>query len=337
MTSRIPVSILDFCPVREGETPRESFEQLEHLAVRAEELGYKRFWLAEHHGAEAIASAATSVVISHIASKTKRIRLGAGGIMLPNHAPLVVAEQFGTLASLHPDRIDLGLGRAVGAAPGKEELMARVLRLEPDAREGYASDIRELQSYFRKPSPEQPFVAVPGSGIDMPLWLLGSSTFSAAEAGTLGLPFVFATHIAPKVAGAALDQYRSNFRPSEVLDRPHVMVCVLVLIADTDEMARYLMSSLQLSILRPIRGTMGPLQRPVQDLEAVTTEDERAALTRMLPFAVFGSRKRVFRKLDQLIAQTAMNELMVLTLVYDQAARHRSFQILAQYDGFVLG
>ncbi len=220
MTSRIPVSILDFCPVREGETPRESFEQLEHLAVRAEELGYKRFWLTEHHGAETFASAATSVVISHIASKTKRIRVGAGGIMLPNHAPLVVAEQFGTLASLHPDRIDLGLGRAVGAAPGKEELMARVLRLEPDAREGYASDIRELQSYFRKPSPEQPLVAVPGSGIDMPLWLLGSSTFSAAEAGTLGLPFVFATHIAPKVAGAALDQYRSNFSPSEVLGRP---------------------------------------------------------------------------------------------------------------------
>ena len=337
MASRIPVSILDFCPVLEGETPRESFEQLTHLATLAEGLGYKRFWLAEHHGAQTVASAATSVVISHIASKTRSIRVGAGGIMLPNHAPLVVAEQFGTLASLHPDRIDLGLGRAVGAAPGQEQLMARALRLEADARERYVADVRELQSYFRAPDAEQPLIAVPGSGIDMPLWLLGSSTFSAAEAGTLGLPFVFATHIAPKAASAALEKYRSNFRSSDVLDRPYVMVCVFVIAADTDEMAQYLMTSLQLMILRRVRGTMGPLQRPVQNLESVTTEEERAALAQMLPLAVVGSRKKVFDELGRLVAHTAPDELMVLTIVHDQAARHRSFEILTEYDGFALG
>jgi luciferase family oxidoreductase group 1 len=337
MASRIPLSILDFCPVLEGETPRESFEQLTHLAIFAEQLGYNRLWVAEHHGAQTVASAATSVVISHIASKTKNMRIGAGGVMLPNHAPLVVAEQFGTLASLHPDRIDLGLGRAVGAAPGQEQLMARALRLEPDARERYVADIRELQSYFRKPDPEQALIAVPGSGVDVPLWLLGSSTFSAAEAATLGLPFVFATHIAPKAAIAALEKYRSDFCSSDVLDRPHVMVCALVIAADTDEMAQYLMTSLQLMLLRRVRGTRGPLQRPVDDLKSVTTEEERAALAQMLPLAVVGSRRKVFEELKQLIAHTAADELMVLTIVYDQAARHRSFQILAEYDGFALG
>ena len=336
MASRIPVSILDFCPVLEGESPRESFEQLAHLATRAEELGYKRFWVAEHHGAQTVASAATSVVISHIASKTKTIRVGAGGIMLPNHAPLVVAEQFGTLASLHPDRIDLGLGRAVGASPGREELMARALRLEPDARERYVSDIRELQSYFRGPDAEQSFVAVPGSGIDVPLWLLGSSTFSAAEAGALGLPFVFATQIAPNAVAAALEKYRSSFRPSGALSRPHVMVCVFVIAADEEETGQYLLTSLQLAMLGRLRGQMGPLQRPVQSLEGVSTEEERTALARLVPLAVVGSRKKVFEELDRLIAHTAADELMVLTLVYDQAARYRSFQILAEYDGFAL-
>jgi luciferase family oxidoreductase group 1 len=264
------------------------------------------------------------------------MRIGAGGIMLPNHAPLVVAEQFGTLVALHPDRIDLGLGRSTGVAPGKEEVMARALRLEPDARERYVSDIRELQSYFRKPEAGQPVVAVPGSGADVPLWLLGSSTFSAAEAAKLGLPFVFATHIGPKVTGSALETYRSSFQPSDALDRPHVMVCVLAIVADTDDMARYLMTSLQFWLLRRIRETVGPLQRPVQDLDAVTTQEERSALAMMLPPTLAGARNKVFGELDRLIADTAADELMVLTLVYDQAARYRSFQILAEYDGFAL-
>jgi luciferase family oxidoreductase group 1 len=255
--------------------------------------------------------------------------------MLPNHAPLVVAEQFGTLASLHPGRIDLGLGRAVGATPGKEEALARALRLAPDARERYAFDVRELQSYFRQP--EQEICAVPGSGLNVPLWLLGSSTFSAEEAGKLGLPFVFATQIAPKLAGPALETYRSNFRPSDSLQRPYTMICVFVIAADTDETAQYLLTSLQITMLERLRGKPGPLKRPVQGFHAMATEEGRALAARLLPLAVVGSRAKVSGELDRLIAETAADELIVLTLVYDQAERHRSFQILAEHKAFALG
>jgi luciferase family oxidoreductase group 1 len=337
MASKIPVSILDFCPVLEGETPREALEQAMRLAIHAENLGYKRFWVAEHHCASTVASSATPVVISHIASNTKTIRVGAGGVMLPNHAPLIVAEQFGTLASLHPGRIDLGLGRAVGATPGKEEAMARALRLAPDARERYVSDVRELQSYFRQPEPEQEICAVPGSGLNVPLWLLGSSTFSAEEAGKLGLPFVFATQIAPKLAGPALEGYRSNFRPSDSLQRPYAMICVFVIAADTDEAAQYLLTSLQITMLERLRGKPGPLKRPVQSFHTVTTEEGRALAARLIPLAVVGSGATVCGELDRLIAETAADELIVLTLVYDQAARQRSFEILAEHKAFALG
>jgi luciferase family oxidoreductase group 1 len=337
MTSKIPISILDFCPVLAGETAREALQQATGLARRAETLGYKRFWVAEHHGAPTVASSATPVVISHIANATKTIRVGAGGVMLPNHAPLVVAEQFGTLASLHPDRIDLGLGRAVGGAPGREETMARALRLAPDARARYPSDVRELQSYFRDDQPEHEIRAVPGSGLNVPLWLLGSSTFSAAEAGTLGLPFVFATQIAPQVVGPALESYRSNFRPSEALERPYAMICAFVIAADTDEMARHHFSSLQITMIERVRGNMGPLRRPVSSLDSVSTPDERKALERFLPLAVVGSRAKVFAELDRLIAETTADELIVLTLVHDQDVRQRSFEILAQHDAFALG
>jgi luciferase family oxidoreductase group 1 len=337
MTSKIPISILDFCPVLVDETPREALQQATRLAARAETLGYKRFWVAEHHGAPTVASSATAVVISHIANATKTIRVGAGGVMLPNHAPLVVAEQFGTLASLHPDRIDLGLGRAVGGAPGKEETMARALRLAPEARARYPSDVRELQSYFREPQAGQEICAIPGSGLNVPLWLLGSSTFSATEAGTLGLPFVFATQIAPQVAGPALESYRSNFGPSDALERPYAMICALVIAADTDEMAQYHFSSLQITMIERVRGNMGPLRRPVPSLDSVSTPDERKALERFLPHVVVGSRAKVFGELDRLISETAADELMALTLVHDQVARHRSFEILAEHDAFALG
>ncbi len=337
MTSKIPISILDFCPILVDETPRESLQQATQLAARVEKLGYKRFWVAEHHGAATVASSATSVVISHIASNTKTIRVGAGGVMLPNHAPLVVAEQFGTLASLHPDRIDLGLGRAVGGTPGKEETMARALRLAPDARARYPSDVRELQSYFLKPQPGQEICAIPGSGLNVPLWLLGSSTFSAGEAGELGLPFVFATQIAPHVARPALENYRSNFRRSDALERPYAMICVFIIAADTDEQAQYLLSSLQITMLERLRGQPGPLRRPVKSLEAASTPEERTALERFIPLAVVGSRDKVFGKLDALIAETAADELIVLTLVHDQAARYRSFEILAEHGAFALG
>jgi luciferase family oxidoreductase group 1 len=337
ITSKIPISILDFCPILVDETPREALQQATNLAARAEKLGYKRFWVAEHHGAQTVASSATSVVISHIASNTSTIRVGAGGVMLPNHAPLVVAEQFGTLASLHPGRIDLGLGRAVGGTPGKEETMARALRLAPEARARYVSDVRELQYYFREPQPDQEIRAVPGSGLDIPLWLLGSSTFSATEAGTLGLPFVFATQIAPHLVGQALESYRANFRPSDALDRPYAMVCALVIAADTDDTARFLLSSLQLTMIERLRGKLGPLRRPVQSLDEVSTPEERTALERFLPLAIVGDRQKVFDRLDALIAETAADELIVLTLIHDQDARHRSFEILAEHGAFALG
>jgi luciferase family oxidoreductase group 1 len=331
----IPISILDFCPVLEGETPREALEQATRLAAHAEKLGYRRFWVAEHHGVPMFASSATAVIISHIASNTRTIRVGAGGIILPNHTPLVVAEQFGTLASLHPDRIDLGLGRA--GSREKEAPMIRALRLTHDARERYPSDVAELQSYFRSPVPGQEVCAIPGSGMNVPLWLLGSSSFSAAEAGKLGLPFAFATQFAPHAVGAALEKYRFDFRPSDTLKCPYAMISVLVIAADTDDTAKYLFSSTQITLIECVRGKFLPLQRPVRSLEAVSTEKERSVLERFLPLAIVGSREKVYRELDRLIAETAADELMVLTPIYDQTARFRSFEILAQHEAFVLG
>jgi luciferase family oxidoreductase group 1 len=337
--SQIPISVLDFCPVREGETPREALLQATALAAHVEALGYHRFWVAEHHNAPMVTSAATPVVISHIANNTTSIRVGSGGVMLPNHSPLIVAEQFGTLASLHPDRIDLGLGRAIGA-PGDEAAMAQALRRAPDARERYPSDVRELQAYFRTPDTPQAIRAIPGSGLQVPIWLLGSSTFSAAEAGTLGLPFVFATHIAPRLAGEALTAYRSNFQPSEQLARPYAGICVIVVAADDDETAQQLFTSVQLMILNRIRGNPGLmqlLQRPVPDIEAVSTAEERAGLAKALPLAVVGSPTRVFGELDRLITETAADEVMVLSLIHDQTARRRNFEILARHPAFGLG
>jgi luciferase family oxidoreductase group 1 len=333
--SRIPISVLDFCPIREDETPREALLQATELAAHVEALGYHRFWVAEHHNAQMVASAATPVVISHIAGNTRSIRVGSGGVMLPNHPPLVVAEQFGTLASLHPDRIDLGLGRAIGA-PGDEAAMAQALRRAPDARERYPSDIRELQAYFRATETAQAIRAIPGSGLQVPIWLLGSSTFSATEAGTLGLPFVFATHIAPHLAGEAVTAYRSNFRPSDQLAEPYAAICVVAAAADDEETARHVFTSVQLMLLNRIRGKQGLLQRPVPDIETVSTAEERAGLAKAFPLAVVGSPARVYAELDRLIAETAADELMVLSLIHDQAARRRNFEILAQHPRFGL-
>jgi luciferase family oxidoreductase group 1 len=260
--------------------------------------------------------------------------------MLPNHVPLIVAEQFGTLASLYPDRIDLGLGRSAGSAVTQEDVMRRLLRLAPEARERYPADVQELQSYFRAPASTQDIRVVPGSGLQIPLWLLGSSTFSATEAGRLGLPFVFATHIAPHLASEALLAYRSNFQPSGQLDRPYAAICVIIVAADDDDMARSLFTSLQLVMLSRLRGGSGLgelLQPPVASVEAVATSEERAGLAKALPLAVVGSPKRVYNELDRLIAETDADELMVLTLIHDQAARRRNFEILAQHHAFALG
>ena len=223
MRLQIPFSVVDFSILRLGETPREALQQTVDLARHVEALGFKRFWLTEHHGVLSSASAATSVVIGHVAGKTSVIRVGSGGVMLPNHPPLVIAEQFGTLASLYPDRIDLGLGRAAGGHDG----VLRALRVGPAARDRFPSDVRELQFFFREPTPDQKVHAVPGAGLSVPIWLLGSSTFSAEQAGALGLPFAFATHIGPDAVGAAIEIYRSSFKASEVLARPYVMNTVL--------------------------------------------------------------------------------------------------------------
>jgi luciferase family oxidoreductase group 1 len=329
----IPISVLDFCPVREGETPREALLQATALAAHVEALGYKRFWVAEHHNAPLVASSSPPVVVAHIAASTSAIRVGSGGVMLPNHVPLVIAEQFGTLASLHPGRIDLGLGRASGAI-GDEAVMAQVLRRSSDARERYPSDVRELQSYFR--SPVAAIAAVPGSGLGVPLWLLGSSTFSATEAGALGLPFVFAAHIAPHLAGEALAAYRSNFRPSDQLARPYAAICIVAGAADDDEAARHVFTSCQQMLLGRIRGKPGLLQPAVADIAAVSSAEERAGLAKALSLAIVGSPARVAAGLDRLIAETAADELLVLSLIHDQTARRRSFEILAQQPAFAL-
>jgi len=335
--TRIPISVLDFCPIREGETPREALLQATELAAHVEALGYHRFWVAEHHNAPMVASSAAPVVISHIAAHTRRIRVGSGGVMLPNHVPLIVAEQFGTLASLYPDRIDLGLGRSAGSAVTQEDVMRRLLRLAPEARERYPADVQELQSYFRAPASTQDIRVVPGSGLRIPLWLLGSSTFSATEAGRLGLPFVFATHIAPHLASEALLAYRSNFQRSEQLEQPYAAICVIAVAADDDDTARFLFTSLQLIMLARVRGLQGQMPPPVPSIEEVATPEERAGIAKALPLAIVGSSARVTNELNRLIAETNPDELMVLTLVHDQTARRRSFEILAQHEAFALG
>ena len=335
MRLQIPFSVVDFSTLRLGETPREALQQTVDLARHVEALGFKRFWLTEHHGVLSSASAATSVVIGHVAGKTSVIRVGSGGVMLPNHPPLVIAEQFGTLASLYPDRIDLGLGRAAGGHDG----VLRALRVGPAARDRFPSDVRELQFFFREPTPDQKIHAVPGAGLSVPIWLLGSSTFSAEQAGALGLPFAFATHIGPDAVGAAIEIYRSSFKASEVLARSYVMITVLVIAAETDEAARHLFTSIQQIVLTMLRGDMaGPLPPPVHDLGAIAIPQELAGAEWALRYAIVGSQKTVRQGIEALIAETAADELSVLTMIYDLDARRRSFEIVAEArdDGVVL-
>src|SRR6202789_1724579 len=267
-------SILDLCPIPEGGTAADAFRHSLDLAQHAETWGYKRFWLAEHHNMPGIASAATSVVIAHVAAGTKTIRVGAGGIMLPNHAPLVIAEQFGTLASLFPGRIDLGLGRA----PGTDPVTARALRRElAGSADEFPQDVQELQSYFEAPA-GQSTRAIPGAGLTVPIWLLGSSLFSAQLAAALGLPFAFAAHFAPELLGEALAQYRSHFRPSETLKKPLSMAAVAVFAADSDREADRLFTSLEQSFVTLRRGMPGPLPPPVESMDGVWTAIEEAGV-----------------------------------------------------------
>ncbi|HWA87245.1 MAG TPA: LLM class flavin-dependent oxidoreductase [Opitutus sp.] len=322
----VPFSVLDLAPIVEGGTAGEALARSRDLAQHAERLGYRRYWLAEHHNMPGIASAATAVVIGHVAAGTKTIRVGSGGVMLPNHAPLVVAEQFGTLEALFPGRIDLGLGRA----PGTDPLTARALRRgAKNSADTFPQDVVELQAYFRSAEPGQAVRAVPGAGANVPIWLLGSSTFSAQVAAALGLPFAFASHFAPDQLDEALGIYRENFRPSAEWPQPHAMACIAVYAAETDAEARRLFTSLQQSFVNLRRGTPGPLPPPVEGDERPWSTFEQAMLDSALREAVVGAPETVARGIEAFVRRTGVDELMVTAAIHDHAARVRSFEIVA--------
>ena len=323
----VPFSALDLAPITEGSSAADALHRSRELARHVEALGYRRFWVAEHHNMPGIASAATSVVIAHVAGGTSTIRVGAGGIMLPNHAPLVVAEQFGTLAELYPGRIDLGIGRA----PGTDPLTARALRRErKDAVGTFPQDVIELQGYFSPAKPGQAVRAVPGSGLRVPIWLLGSSTYSAGFAAAVGLPFAFAAHFAPDLLLEALALYRSEFRPSADYARPHAMAAIQVIAADTDAEAARLFTSLQQSFLNLHRGHPGPLPPPVESMDGRWTVAEAAGVARTFREAVVGSPETVRRGIEAFLERTQVDELMVTSMIYDHPARLRSFELIAQ-------
>ena len=321
----IPYSVLDLAPIVEGSDAAQAFRNTLDLAQHAERWGYTRFWLAEHHSMPGVASAATAVVIGHVAAGTSTIRVGAGGIMLPNHAPLLIAEQFGTLASLFPGRIDLGLGRA----PGSDQATARALRRSPAAADTFPQDVMELMSYFDAPQPGQPVRAVPGAGLDVPVWILGSSLFGAGMAAAFGLPFAFASHFAPTHLDQALDVYRTNFRPSPSLERPRVMAGVNVFAADSDAEARRLYSSLQQAFISLRRGQPRPLPPPVEGFDDTIMPVERLMIEEMLTHTIVGAPETVRRGLEQFIERTDADELMITSQIFDHAARLRSFEITA--------
>jgi len=323
----VPVSVLDLAPIVVGASAADAFRNTLDLARHAERWGYKRYWLAEHHNMPGVASAATSVVIAYVAAGTTTIRVGAGGVMLPNHSPLVVAEQFGTLESLFPGRIDLGLGRAPGTDPNTVRALRR--RADLDA-ESFPHDVIELQSYFRDPAPAQPIRAVPGAGLHVPIWLLGSSLFSAQLAAALGLPFAFASHFAPDLLMQALAIYRSEFRPSESLTAPYAMAGVSVVAADTDAEARRLFTSLQMQFVNLRRGRPGQLNPPVDSLDNFWSAAERAGVEHALRYAVVGSPDVVRRGLEMFAADAGVDELMITSQIHDHAARLRSYEIVAQ-------
>ena len=326
----IPFSILDLAPIVEGGSAAQAFRNSLDLAQHAEQWGYHRYWLAEHHNMPAVASAATSVVIAHVAGGTSTIRVGAGGIMLPNHSPLVIAEQFGTLESLFPGRIDLGLGRA----PGSDQVTAVALRRHLNV-DSFPQDVQELIALFREPAPGQRVRAVPGAGLHVPIWILGSSLFGAQLAAELGLPFAFASHFAPAQMMSAIDIYRSQFSPQTVpgaLERPHLMLGVNVVAADTDEEARRLFTSHQQIFLALRRGTLGPVPPPVDPdrFEAALTPLERMELQHVLGSAIVGSPDTVGRGLSDFLTRTDADEIIIAAQIFDHSARRRSYEIVAQ-------
>ena len=329
----VPLSILDLAPIVEGSTAAGALKNSLDLAQHTERLGYQRYWVAEHHNMDGVASSATSVLIGYLAAGTNTIRVGSGGVMLPNHAPLVIAEQFGTLATLYPGRIDLGLGRA----PGTDQMTMRALRrtLTTQSEDDFIGDVIELAEYF-KPPPDQrrPVRAIPGIGCDVPIWLLGSSLYSAQVAAHLGYPFAFASHFAPAMLMQALQIYRARFRPNGqpgALTKPHAMVAVNVICADTDDEAAYLFTSLQQRFLGMQTGKRGPLPHPipVAEMNALGSPAERAGMEQMLTVTAVGAPATVRGRLSDIVAQTQADELIITGAVHDHAARKRSYELLA--------
>ena len=328
MKTMTTLSVLDLSPIVEGSNASQALANSLDLARQAERLGYGRYWVAEHHNMTGIASAATAVVVGHIAGGTSTIRVGAGGIMLPNHAPLVIAEQFGTLEALYPGRIDLGLGRA----PGSDQLTARALRrtLASADADSFPQDVMELQRYFAEPQPGQQVRAIPGAGLHVPLWILGSSLYGAQLAAALGLPYAFASHFAPEMMMQAIAIYRSRFQPSAQLKAPHVMLGLNVIGAETDDEARVLFTSLQQAFVNLRTGRPGPLPRPMADFNDRIGPMERSVLQQALSCTVVGSPETVREGLAEFIARTGADELMITAQIHDHAARKRSFEIVAE-------
>lgn len=322
----VPLSILDLVPVITGETPRDALRKSLDLAQHAERFGYNRYWVAEHHNMTGIASAATSVVIGYLAGGTSSIRVGSGGIMLPNHSPMVIAEQFGTLESLYPGRIDLGLGRA----PGTDQRTLRALRRDPMRADDFPRDVQELRQLLGPVVPGQAVQAVPGGGLQVPIWILGSSLFGAQLAAALGLPYAFASHFAPNDLMSALAVYRAQFQPSAQLDKPYAMVGVNVVAAETDAEARRLFTTVQQAFTNLFRGQPGRAQPPIDDIEKYWTPTEKYQASRMLAYSVVGSPATVREGVERIITETNADELMIVNGTYNHTARVRSYELLAE-------
>ena len=320
------LSILDLVRITQETDARIAMDRARDLGVHAEKWGYERIWVAEHHNFPSIASAATSLVIQHIAAGTSTIRVGSGGIMLPNHSPLVIAEQFGTLAHLFPDRIDLGLGRA----PGTDQITVRALGTTHADAERFPQDVATVQALLGPAQPGQRLSAVPGVGTEVPLWILGSSHFGAILAAEMGLPYAFASHFAPAALMEALALYRSRFKPSKQLDKPYAMVGLNIIAADTEAEARRLATTQQMSFANIFRGARGLSQPPIDDIETYWTEAEKAQATQMLSRSVIGTPDMVREGVEALVAETGADELIVVSDIYDHQARLRSFELAAQ-------
>ncbi|MEC0242508.1 LLM class flavin-dependent oxidoreductase [Paenibacillus dokdonensis] len=326
----IAYSVLDLAPITVGSTPGQAFKYTLDLAQHVEKWGYYRFWLAEHHNMPGIGSSATSVVIGYVAGGTSKIRVGSGGIMLPNHAPLVIAEQFGTLEAMYPGRIDLGLGRA----PGSDQLTAMAMRRDVRANgQEFPEQLEQLRSYLDPDSKFNRVRAIPGEGQEIPIWLLGSSGFSSALAAKLGLPFSFASHFSPEYTVPALTQYRDSFQPSSVLDKPHAMVGVNVFAADTTEEAEYLATSHQQQFLSLIRNTPGQLPAPVKTMEGLWSEQEKMIIMKQLKTSIIGNPDEVKRQLQDFLDETQADEMIINSSIYDHNARLRSYEIVAEITG----